>query len=105
MRHAFLALPLLAFLTAPAVAEQKGDPRCALYGEGFTYSESTGTCIKISGDIRAGYKSGRQSRGFDTQGGVTLDARKETDLGQLRIVVSPKYSQTPSCNNAPGGLC
>lgn len=104
MRHAFLALPLLAFLAAPAAAEQKGDPRCSLYGEGFTYSESTGTCVKISGDIRAGYKSGRQSRGFDTEGSVTLDARKETDLGQLRIVVSPKYSQTPSCN-APGGLC
>ena len=104
MRYVLAALPLLAVFALPAAAGQKGDARCALYGEGFVYSESTGTCVKVSGEIRGGYHSGHKVNGFDTEGQLTIDARKETELGQLRIVVPPKYSQGAACD-ATKGMC
>jgi hypothetical protein len=93
MRALIPALILAASLSLPALADQKKDHRCDIYGEGFTYVESSGACVKISGDIRAGYSAGHKAKGFDTQGRVTLDARKQTDLGELRVVVSPEFSQ------------
>ena len=92
MRRLFVALAFATVATLPALAGEKSDPRCALYGEGFIYSESAGMCLKISGEIRSDYRTGRKGKAFETQGQVTFDGRTETEFGPMRIVVSPKVS-------------
>jgi hypothetical protein len=86
----FLALAALA---APgvALAGEREDPRCAMYGGGFIYSETSGFCIKVRGSVETGYQFGsKRSRGFDTEAGVSLDARKDTEAGPLRLFIAPK---------------
>jgi hypothetical protein len=62
--------------------------RCAMYGEGFVYSPSSGFCIKISGHVRADYHFGSgKSERFGSSAGLGLDARTETGLGTARIVI------------------
>ena len=92
MRRLTIAFAFVAATTLPAFAGDKSDPRCALYGEGFTYSESAGMCVKISGELRTDFKVGKKTKAFESQGEVTLDARKETEFGEMRIVVSPRIS-------------
>jgi hypothetical protein len=86
---AVAVLGLCLFSTAAHAFETKPDARCALYGEGFTYAESTGICVKISGFVEAGvYSGGGKHR--DKAGptmGVGVDVRKQTELGTLRIVI------------------
>lgn len=81
-----------AFMTLalPCRAEDV-DPHCALYGEGFVWAEATGSCIKISGDVRANYRFGSGDSGFGSEGGLSLDARKDTELGPFRAFVEPRF--------------
>ncbi len=92
-----LALALAAAGT-PALAGDKTDPRCSQYGPGFIYAESSGFCVRLSGQIEAGYSFGSgqkrnfggSSNAFGTEATVGFDARKDTDLGPLRLYVAPK---------------
>ncbi|MFN8828630.1 MAG: porin [Labrys sp. (in: a-proteobacteria)] len=62
--------------------------RCAMYGEGFIYSPSSGFCVKVSGHVRADYYTGRnKSERFGSSVGLGLDARTETGFGTARIVL------------------
>jgi hypothetical protein len=92
MHRIVIALAIAAAATLPALAGEQSDPRCAEYGKGFIYSETAGMCVKISGEIRSDYKMGNKTKAFDSRGEVTFDARRQTDFGELRIVVSPKAS-------------
>lgn len=88
------AAALLAFAPVPtaAFAGAAPDPRCALYGEGFTWWETASSCIKISGNLRVDTTAGSGSSGFGSQGQLKLDSRTETGLGPLRVYVSPKVN-------------
>jgi Porin subfamily len=86
------ALFACATLPTAALAGGKPDPRCVLYGEGFTWWESASSCIRISGEIRADTTAGPGSGGFGSQGQLKLDSRTATELGPLRIFVSPKVN-------------
>ncbi|MDQ0471016.1 hypothetical protein [Labrys wisconsinensis] len=90
-RLATAALGLLPLLAAAPAGAGDTDPRCASYGVGFIYSESSGFCVKMSGDVSAGFVSrskGGLHFGDDTR--VDVDARKNTELGPLRLYVSPR---------------
>jgi len=89
MNRMVLLAAALGLVAVPAIA-QDGDPRCAMHGEGFYYSEPTGSCIKVSGEVRAGFgtHSGRARLG--SEGGLSLDARTGTEAGPFRMFVSPK---------------
>jgi hypothetical protein len=92
-RLAIAALALLPLLAAAPVRADDTDPRCASYGVGFIYSESSGFCIKVSGDIRAGFVASSKSKGglhFGDDTRANVDARKNTELGPLRLYVSPR---------------
>jgi hypothetical protein len=91
------ALPLLVLLLPGVVAadERREDPRCAQHGRGFLYSETTGACIRISGSVESSYRFGSGRSVFDSEGSVSLDARKDTELGPLRLFVKPKMGVEP----------
>jgi hypothetical protein len=84
------------------MAADGGDPRCARYGRGFVYSEGSGFCVKVSGSVETSARFGKgpfnddHQHGWDTGDGLgtevegSLDARKDTDLGPLRVYVQPK---------------
>lgn len=90
------AVLILAASQAGAV-EKGGSPSsraCAAHGPGFTYLPETGTCLRVSGRVRAeagagsGKGSGRDER-FDVRsnGRLDLDARTDTAAGPLRSFV------------------
>jgi len=84
---------VFAFLAAgavPAIAAEKSDPRCALYGEGFKYVPNSATCVRISGQIRTDYTVGKKAKGFGSQTRITFETRTDTDFGPVRVLVSPK---------------
>jgi hypothetical protein len=99
-----LLVTVAALALAPsAVAAGPADPRCAQYGPGFVYAESTGFCIKMSGSIESSMRFGRNpnpfalerngsggGNGFETEINGAVDARKDTELGPLRLFVAPK---------------
>jgi hypothetical protein len=99
-----IAAAVLAFAVTPcAMAAGSQDPRCAHYGPGFVYAESTGFCIKVSGSIESSMQFGKKrspfaverngsggGNGFDTEVEGAIDARKDTELGPLRLFVAPK---------------
>lgn len=84
--------------TAGSVAGDRTDLRCIAYGKGFVYSQGTGFCVKLGGEIEGGVivgsvktKSGlRNGSAFDSSVSVHLDARKETDYGPVRIYIEGK---------------
>ena len=108
--RAMKTLPTLAFAlvvaapaavpAAPAWAASGGDPRCTQYGRGFVFSESTGFCIRLSGSVESSYRVGKGpfhdheggsiANGFESEANGALDARKETELGPMRLFVAPK---------------
>lgn len=89
MRRAFLAALFGLIAMGGASADSLTDSyRCAMYGEGFVYSPSSGFCVKVSGHVRADYHFGSgKSGGFGSSVGLGLDARTETGLGTARIVI------------------
>jgi hypothetical protein len=89
MGRSLLAALVLA-LSASACLAEDVDPRCAIHGEGFHYSESTGSCIKISGDVRADFRAGGGESRFGGEAGLSVDARKDTEAGPFRLFFSPK---------------
>jgi hypothetical protein len=89
MKSIALVAAALGLLASPAAAEE-GDPRCAMHGEGFIYSEPTGSCIKMSGELSAGFRAGGGGSRLGSEGGLSLDARTETEAGPFRLFVSPK---------------
>jgi hypothetical protein len=104
-----IGLALAAGLLTPALAESAADPRCAQYGRGFAYSEGTGFCIKLSGSVETGLRFGKgpfndhdgggsTGRGFESEVDGRIDARKDTELGPLRLYVQPKW-RVPSSDN------
>jgi hypothetical protein len=104
-----IGLALAAALAVPAQAETAVDPRCAQYGRGFVYSEGTGFCIKLSGSVETGLRFGKgpfndhegggsSGNGFESEVDGKIDARKDTELGPLRLYVEPKW-RSPSGNN------
>ncbi|WP_342358445.1 porin [Terrarubrum flagellatum] len=65
---------------------------CPQYGPGFFKLEGSNTCVRLGGEARFefGYGGGRSRDAYSgTRSGamVELDARTETELGQLRTVV------------------
>ena len=57
MRIGLISAALAALMASPAFAESmfdedKPDPRCGLYGSGFTYSQSSGTCVKSKREVK-----------------------------------------------------
>jgi hypothetical protein len=105
-----IGLALAAGLAVPASAERAADPRCAQYGPGFVYSEGTGFCIKLSGSVETGLRFGKgpfndheggggaSGKGFESEVDGRIDARKDTELGPLRLYVQPKW-RVPSSDN------
>jgi hypothetical protein len=89
MTRIALLAAALGLLAVPADA-QDGDPRCAMHGEGFHYSEPTGSCIKVSGEVRAGFGTRSGGARLGSEGGLSLDARTDTEAGPFRMFVSPK---------------
>jgi hypothetical protein len=89
MNRMVLLAAALGLLALPAIAED-GDPRCAMHGEGFYYSEPTGSCIKVSGEVRAGFGARSGGARLGSEGGLSLDARTDTEAGPFRMFVSPK---------------
>src|SRR6476619_642964 len=99
-----VAAAIAAFAVSPAaLAAGSADPRCAHYGPGFVYAESTGFCIKVSGSIESSVRFGKNSHPFavdrngsgggnasDTEFKGSVDARKDTELGPLRLFIAPK---------------
>jgi hypothetical protein len=99
-----IAASIAAFAASqPAMAGGSADPRCAHYGPGFVYAESTGFCIKVSGSIESSMRFGRTTNpfaversgsgpgnGFETEVKGSIDARKDTEIGPLRLFVAPK---------------
>ena len=98
-RAALIAGPAVV-LAFPAWAAGGGDPRCTQYGRGFVFSESTGFCIRLSGSVESSYRVGKGpfhdheggsiANGFESEANGALDARKETELGPMRLFVAPK---------------
>jgi Porin subfamily len=92
---------------------------CSLYGAGFYYIPGTDTCIKIGGFVRAEvnfnaggsfgalYEHNFDDRGQDNRqywrvrGGVTFDARTQTEFGTLRSYILGSWQDNNS--NAVGG--
>jgi hypothetical protein len=89
MKRIAIAATALGLAAIPAAGED-GDPRCAMHGEGFIYSEPTGSCIKVSGELRAGFGTRSGGARLGSEGGLSLDARTDTDAGPFRLFVSPK---------------
>jgi len=89
MKTIALVAAALGLLAGPATAEE-GDPRCAMHGEGFIYSEPTGSCIKMSGELSVGFGARSGGSRLRSEGGLSLDARTETEAGPFRLFVSPK---------------
>jgi hypothetical protein len=87
---ALVAVAALAGSPLAALAADKQDPRCVVHGEGFVWWETAGTCVRVSGDLRAGFTAGSGSSGFGSEGRVKLDSRTATEFGPLRVYVSPK---------------
>lgn len=86
----------LVLAAGEAGALEKGPPTpasassraCAAHGPGFTYLPETGTCLRVSGRVRAEAGSGRDER-FDlrSNGRLDLDARTDTAAGPVRSFV------------------
>jgi hypothetical protein len=67
---------------------------CDAYGEGYFYIPGTETCLKIGGYVRSDHNLGEspysgEDLGWSpfTRGVVTLDARSDTELGELRSFI------------------
>ena len=99
-RAGFLVVLIGAMaLAGPARAEERIDPRCAQHGAGFVYSETSGFCIKLWGSVQGDYRFGKSGgpfvnqsggNGFGTEVEGAVDARKDTELGPLRLYFRPK---------------
>jgi hypothetical protein len=73
-----------------ALAAERDDPRCAQYGPGFIHSEMSGFCIKVSGSVETSYRFGGGGSRPDSEASMSLDARGDTGLGPVRVLVEPK---------------
>jgi hypothetical protein len=105
-----IGLALAVGLAGPTLAASAADPRCAHYGPGFVYSEGTGFCIKVSGSVESSVRFGKgpfndhesgegsTGKGFESEVDGKIDARKDTELGPLRLYVEPKW-RVPSSDN------
>lgn len=91
------ALVAALLVATPALAEERQDPRCAGFGEGFVYAESIASCVRIGGYVRldAGFGHGglgrrSQALGLGSEGQVGVEVDKDTELGPFRAVVQPR---------------
>ena len=82
---------LALFLSGLAVTAEAQAGSCP---PGFAMLETSDTCVRISGRVRAdalvGSSRVRSQKSYDTQasGRVRLDVRKQTEYGPLRAVIS-----------------
>lgn len=88
MKIISLAIPAaLVSLGGPALASSPCPP-------GFAMLQSSDTCVRIGGRVRAetivGSPRRRKADGFTNQasGRITLDGRKQTEYGPLRAVIA-----------------
>lgn len=72
-------------------AREPGMRPCPQYGPGFVRIEGSQTCVRLGGEVRFEYGFGGRRSGNATgaRSGamIELDARTETELGQVRAVV------------------
>lgn len=90
---------LISILAMPAWATSNPDPRCSMFGEGFSYVDSIGSCVRIGGIVRAdagiGRGGGRRggAAGLGSRAAVGMEVDKETELGPFRAVVIPRVRE------------
>ncbi|SDR56726.1 Porin subfamily protein [Rhizobiales bacterium GAS191] len=72
---------------------------CTLYGPGFFYIPGSDTCIRLSGRARFEYinfqafNRALDNSSFRASGRLAVDARTQTDLGQLRAFIRMTFTR------------
>ncbi len=100
LRPALACLALVALVAPAPAGELKAAPKpkgpdCSVHGQGFIGLNGTGTCVKVSGRVRAEAFAVTPQKGaappvLGTSAQVGIDSRTSTDYGTVRAVVRVK---------------
>jgi Porin subfamily len=94
---------LLAFSGARAADAVIAEPEpveyvriCDAYGAGFFFIPGTETCLKIGGYVRYDIDFNEDGWAKNARAQVTIDARSDTELGQLRSFIALQGNTRPT---------